>query len=123
MSDLDYNPDLQPEQPEQSEQPELVEYTPAPPAKRALAWIGVVYMVIITALTTYMYFAGGVALTGIAPLLAVPGLIGLGVVALLNHRTTGSPRKWIAWTLAVVSWLVAVWFLFPGIAGLLANFA
>ncbi len=98
-------------------------YTPASPVKRAMAWVGIVYMVILVALTTYMYFAGGVALTGIAPLLAVPGLVGLGIVALISSRTTGSPGKRGAWTLAVVCWLVAVWFLFPGIAGLLANFA
>ena len=61
-------------------QPEQEPYTPASPVKRAIAWIGVVYMVILVALTTYMYFDGGVALTGIAPLLAIPGLVGLGIV-------------------------------------------
>ena len=103
-------------------QPEQEPYTPASPVKRAMAWIGIVYMVILVALTTYMYFAGGVALTGIAPLLAIPGLVGLGIVALISHRTTGSPSKRAAWTLAIVCWLVAIWFLIPGIDGLLANF-
>lgn len=103
--------------------PEEQGYTPASPVKRALAWIGIVYMVILVALTTAMYFSGGIALTGIAPLLAVPGLVGLGIVGLISHRTTGSPSKRRAWTLAVICWLVAVWFLIPGVAGLLANFA
>ena len=121
MSDINNESQLQPEQSEL--QPEQEEYTPASPAKRVLAWIGVLYMVIVTALTTYMYFAGGKALTGLAPLLAIPGLVGLGVIALMNHRATGSPRKWAAWTIAIISWLAAIWFLFPGISGLLANFA
>lgn len=103
-------------------QPDDTGYTPASPVKRAMAWIGIVYMVILVALTTAMYFSGGLALTGIAPLLAVPGLVGLGIVGLISHRTTGSPSKRGAWFLAVVCWLVAVWFLIPGIAGLLANF-
>lgn len=98
-------------------------YTPASPVKRAMAWVGVVYMVILTALTTYMYFSGGEPLTSIAPLLAVPGLIGLGIVGLISSRTTGSPSKGSAWTLAILCWLAAVWFLIPGIGGLLANFA
>ncbi|MBE6956263.1 MAG: hypothetical protein E7450_02285 [Ruminococcaceae bacterium] len=117
MSDVNNKPESE------SQQPERREYTPAPPAKRVLAWVGVVYMVIVTALTTYMYFADGNALTGLAPLLTIPGLVGLGVMVLLNHRSTGAPRKGIAWAIAVVCWLAAVWFLFPGIAGLLANFA
>ena len=119
MSDLN-KPELQSDLPEQTED---AKYTPASPAKRLLAWIGVVYVVIVTALTTYMYFAGGKPLTGIGPLLAVPGLIGFGIMLLLNHRATGSPSKWAAWAGAVISWLVAIWFLFPGISGLLANFA
>ena len=105
------------------EQPETEGYTPASPVKRAIAWIGVVYMVILVALTTYMYFSGGSAMTGIAPLLAIPGLIGLGIVSLISHRTTGSPTKRTAWMLAILCWLVAIWFLIPGIAGLMSNFA
>ncbi len=42
--------------------------------------MGVVYMVILVALMTYFYFTGSM-LVNMAPLLAVPGLIGLGVLA------------------------------------------
>ena len=59
---------------------EEVHYTPASPVKRGLAWIGVVYMVIITALSTYHIYTG-TALNGLAPLLAVPGLVGLGIIS------------------------------------------
>ena len=33
-------------------------YTPASPVKRTLAWIGLSYMVILVALTTYYFFTG-----------------------------------------------------------------
>ena len=76
-------------------------YTPASPVKRTMAWIGVVYMVILVAMMTYYYFTGSM-LVNMAPLLAVPGLIGLGILALVSWRTTGRPGKWPAIALACV---------------------
>lgn len=96
-------------------------FTPASPVKRTLAWIGVVYALILLALTTYFYFTG-TGLGNLGPLLAVPGLIGLGVTALVSWRTTGKPGKWPAIGLAVVCWLLALATLPIGIAGLLSNF-
>jgi len=96
-------------------------YTPASPVKRTLAWIGLVYMVILVALTTYIYFTG-TALGNLGPLLAVPGLIGLGIVSLVSWRTTRRPGKWTAIALAAVCWLLAAASLPIGIAGLLSNF-
>ena len=96
-------------------------YTPASPVKRALAWIGVVYMLILLALTTYFYFTTTM-LGGLGPLLTVPGLVGLGIVSLISFRTTGRPAKGRAVTLAVVCWVLAVLMLPAGIAGLMANF-
>ena len=96
-------------------------FIPASPVKRTLAWIGVVYMVIIVALTTYIYF-NGTGLSGLAPLLTVPGLIGLGAVALVSWRTTGRPGKWPAIGLALLCWLLALATLPIGITGLLLNF-
>lgn len=95
-------------------------YQPAGPVKRALAWIGVVYMVILVALNLYAVFTG-TALRGLAPLLAVPGLIGLGITALIA-RSTGRLTATAAWMTAVVCWLLAAWMLLPGIAGLMGNF-
>ena len=111
MSDIN-NPENQPE--EQG-------YTPASPVKRAMAWIGVVYMVILVALTTYFYFTA-TTLTGLGPLLTIPGLVGLGIVAVLSHRTTGQPSRRAAWILAAVCWLLALLTLPVGIAGLMTNF-
>ena len=58
----------------QEEQPREP-YTPASPLKRIWAWVGVVYMVIIVFLMTYMY-GTGTYLQGIAALMLVPALGG-----------------------------------------------
>ena len=96
-------------------------YTPASPVKRTLAWIGVVYMVILVALMTYFYFTASM-LAGLGPLLTVPGLVGLGIVAIVSYRTSGHPDKKATIILAVVCWLLALLTLPIGIAGLMANF-
>ena len=106
--------------PPQEEQDAPAPYTPASPVKRTMAWIGVVYMVILVAMMTYYYFTGSM-LVNMAPLLAVPGLIGLGILALVSWRTTGRPGKWPAIALAAVCFLAALATL--GIVGLLSNFS
>lgn len=103
------------------QQPEEQGYVPASPVKRALAWIGVVYMVILLALTTYFYFTATM-LGGLGPLLTVPGLVGLGIVSLISWRTTGQPSKRAAIILAILCWVVAALTLPVGIAGLMTNF-
>jgi len=95
------------------------DWTPASPAKRAMAWTGVVYMVILVALNTY-YIYTGTPLTGLAPLLAVPGLAGLGVVALLWMRERG--RSVALLLLSGVCFGLAVLLCFAGLPGLMANF-
>ena len=97
-------------------------YTPASPVKRAMAWVGVVYMVLLVGLTTYFYFTGR-GLFNLAPLLAVPGLTGLGVISILSWRTAGRPEKVPAILLAVLCWGAALYSLPLGIAGLLSNFS
>ena len=97
-------------------------YTPASPVKRALAWIGVVYMVILLALTTYGIFTG-TGLGNLGPLLTVPGLVGLGIVSLVSWRSTGKPGKGPAIALAALCWLLALVTLPIGIIGLLSNFS
>ena len=94
----------------------------ASPVKRTLAWIGVVYMVILLALTTYFYFTG-TWLGNLGPLLAVPGLIGLGIVSLVSWRSTGKPGKGPAIVLAALCWLLALATLPIGIIGLMSNFS
>lgn len=96
-------------------------FIPASPVKRALAWVGLTYMIILLALTTYIYFHG-TGLSNLGPLLTVPGLIGLGAVTLVSWRTTGRPGKRPAIALTLVCWLLALVTLPIGIAGLLSNF-
>ena len=112
MSDIPKNP------PHPEEDPD---YTPASPVKRALAWIGVVYMVLLVALMTYFYFTASM-LGGLGPLLTVPGLVGLGIVSIISWRTTGRPAKGPAIALALLCWAAAVLTLPIGIAGLVSNF-
>ena len=96
-------------------------FTPSSPVKRTLAWIGLAYMLILLALTTYFYFTGA-GLGNLGPLLTVPGLIGLGAVALVSWKSTGRPGKGGAIALAVLCWLLALVTLPIGIIGLLSNF-
>ena len=96
-------------------------YTPASPVKRTLAWIALAYVLIFLALTTY-YFYRGTMLGNLGPLLTVPGLIGLGGLALVSWRSTGSPGRGAAIGLALLCWLLAAATLPLGLAGLMSNF-
>ena len=97
------------------------DYTPSSPVKRTLAWIALVYVLIFLGLTTYFYFTGSM-LGNLAPLLTVPGLFGLGVLAIVGCRTTGKPGKWAAVGLVLLCWGLAAATLPIGIAGLMTNF-
>ena len=97
-------------------------YTPASPVKRTLAWIGLAYVLIFLALTTYFYFTG-TTLGNLGPLLTVPALIGLGALSLVSWRTVGRPGKWVAILVAVVCWLLALVTIPIGLVGLLSNFS
>jgi hypothetical protein len=96
-------------------------YVPSSPLKRTLAWIALVYVLIFLGLTTYFYFTGSM-LGNLAPLLTVPGLIGLGILCIVGWRTAGKPGKWAAIGLALVCWALAAATLPIGIAGLMTNF-
>ena len=96
-------------------------YTPSSPVKRTLAWIALVYVLIFLALTTYFYYTGTM-LGNLAPLLTVPGLLGLAVVILVSWRTTGKPGKWAAIALAAACIALALTTLPLGIVGLMSNF-
>ena len=97
-------------------------YTPSSPVKRTMAWIALVYVLIFLALTTYFYFTGTM-LGNLAPLLTVPGLLGLAAVILVSWRTTGKPGKWAAIALAAACIALALATLPLGIVGLMSNFS
>lgn len=101
-------------------QPES-EYIPASPVKRTMAWIGVVYMVIIIALTTYFYFTATM-LGNLQQLLVLPALIGGGILLVVSHRTEGKPSKGLAYGGAAIFWLLAAITLPLAVIGLMSNF-
>ena len=101
-------------------------YTPASPLKRIWAWVGVVYMVIIVFLMTYMY-GTGTYLQGIAALMLVPALGGgaasavcLWLTALQEGRTPVRRAMMILITALCLALIVVN--LINGIPALLANF-
>ena len=96
-------------------------YVPASPVKRAMAWIGIVYMVIVVILTTVIYSTGK-PLNNLAPLLSIPALVGLGIVFLISWHTTGKPGKKAAILLALLCFAMALYSLPLGIVGLMSNF-
>ena len=103
------------------EEEEETGYTPASPTKRTMAWVGLAYAVLFLALTTYFFYTGKM-LGNLAPLLALPGLIGLGAIALVSWRTEGHPGKWQAIGIAAVCWLLAALTLPMAWVGLMSNF-
>ena len=98
-----------------------VEYIPSSPVKRTMAWIALVYAILFLALTTYFYFTGTM-LGNLAPMLTIPGLLGLGVLSLVSHRSTGKPGKWAAILLALIFWGLALTTLPLAYTGLMSNF-
>ena len=107
-------------------QEEREPYTPASPVKRILAWVGVVYMVIIVLLMTYMY-GTGTYLHGIASLMVIPALGGGGASAvclwLTSPQESRSParRAMMIFITALCLALIVI-NLINGIPALLANF-
>lgn len=77
MAELQNTPGQEPE--------DQAPYTPASPAKRALAWMGVIYMGILVALITYN-LATGAPLQGSPGILLAPACGCLAVLSLLQFR-------------------------------------
>ena len=111
----------QPDRPDDLNQDQQEPYVPASPVKRTMAWIGIVYMVILLCLTTF-YFYTGRMLGNLAPLLTVPGLVGLGALILVSWRSTGHPRRGLAFGLSLLCFCLAAFTLPIGLLGLMSNF-
>lgn len=111
----------QPDRPDDLNQDQQEPYVPASPVKRTMAWIGIVYMVILLCLTTF-YFYTGRMLGNLAPLLTVPGLIGLGALILVSWHSTGHPRRGLAFGLSLLCFCLAAFTLPIGLVGLMSNF-
>ena len=111
----------QPDRPDDLNQDQQEPYVPASPVKRTMAWIGIVYMVILLCLPTF-YFYTRRMLGNLAPLLTVPGLIGLGALILVSWHSTGHPRRGLAFGLSLLCFCLAAFTLPIGLLGLMSNF-
>ena len=123
MPEDEKTPDIpRKEAPEEEAQAVPVVY--ASPMKRIWAWVGVVYMVIIVFLMTYMY-AKGAYLNNIASLMVIPALGGVAASSVCVWR--GSDKRDAVHTAGLVAILAAcailiVLGLVNGIPALLGNF-
>ncbi|MCD7946991.1 MAG: DUF6442 family protein [Oscillospiraceae bacterium] len=100
---MEQNDQKEPLDTEQEETP--TPYTPASPAKRALAWMGVVYMVIIVLLTTYN-LANGEPLHGIPSVFLFPACGAFSVISFLRYREDRSKPSFLFW--AIVAGILCV---------------
>ena len=67
-------------------------YTPASFEKRAAAWMGIVYVLMLLFILNFVLFTGGRQLPGTFPLFLVPVSVTLAVVIVHRLRTTKLPR-------------------------------
>ena len=89
MSEPEKFPDQMPEE-EKALEEELEEeqepYVPSSPTKRIIAWVAVVYMVMIVLLNVYPFFHMGEYLYGVFPLFVCPAAVGLFVLAMYRLK-------------------------------------
>ena len=104
---------------EQGREKPPVQY--ASPMKRLWAWVGVVYMVILTLLNVYG-LSHGYFLTGIGPLMVTPALAGLGCAAILRFQE-GKGRGGLPACILVSGgcFALSAWNLIRGVPTLLAQ--
>jgi hypothetical protein len=74
-----------PEKKEQPEEQKTPTYVPASPQKRILAWVGVVYMVMITLLFNYQ-LAHGTTINGITGLMLSPAICGIAANLIYSYH-------------------------------------
>lgn len=106
-----------------AEQPENQGYTPSSFEKRVAAWVGIVYMLMLTALVTYTV-ATSRSLPGTAPLLLVPLGVGVPFIVVHRQRQGTAPGGLVVSILMCAICVVAVGLgLWLGVPALLANLA
>ena len=90
-----------------ADQPENQGYTPASFEKRVAAWVGIVYMLMLTALITYTMSTAR-SLPGTAPLLLIPMGVGVGIVVVHRQRQGTAPGGLVISVLMFLLCLAAV---------------
>lgn len=101
--------------PNQEPEEEREPYVPASPAKRTLAWMGVIYMVILVILVTYNITTGA-PLQGSPGILAAPACGALAVLSFLQFR---KQRQGRLLALGIAAGIACAGSLILGIADLL----
>ncbi|OUN20705.1 hypothetical protein [Pseudoflavonifractor sp. An85] len=106
-----------------TEQPNHSDYTPASFEKRVAAWVGIVYMLMLTAVVTYT-LATARSLPGTAPLLLVPLGVGVPFIVVHRQRQGTAPGGLVGSILMLVACVASVVLgLWLGLPALLANLA
>lgn len=106
-----------------AEQPNHSDYTPASFEKRVAAWVGIVYMLMLTAVVTYT-LATARSLPGTAPLLLVPLGVGVPFIVVHRQRQGTAPGGLVGSILMLVACVASVVLgLWLGVPALLANLA
>ena len=77
-------------------------YTPASFEKRAAAWMGVAYMVMLIFIVNFAIYTGGRQLPGTFPLFLVPVCVTLAVVILRRLKSRALPGGLAGGVLALV---------------------
>lgn len=109
------------ERPQQGTEP--AGYTPASFEKRAAAWMGVAYVVMLIFVINFSIYTGGRQLPGTFPLFLLPVCIALAAVILRRLKSRALPGGLIGGVLALIACAAGVVIgLALGVPALLAAF-
>ena len=107
------------EQPQQEN--ETPKYTPASFEKRAAAWMGIAYVVMLIFILNFTLYTGGRQLPGTFPLFLLPVCVTLAVVVIRRLKTRALPGGLAGGILALIACAAGVVLgLILGIPALLA---
>lgn len=104
-------------------QQEQERYTPASFEKRAAAWMGVAYVLMLLFILNFTLYSGGRELPGTFPLFLVPVCVTLAVVVIHRLKDGALPGGRAGGALALIGCAAGVFFgLALGVPALLAAF-
>ena len=98
-------------------------YTPASFEKRAAAWMGIVYVLMLSFVITFAIYTGGRELPGTFPLFLVPVSVTLAVILIRRMKLSTCPGGRAGGVLGLILCAAGVGLgLFLGVPALLAAF-
>ena len=93
---------------EENKQPQG--YTPASFEKRAAAWMGIVYVLMMSFVVTFSIYTGGRELPGTFPLFLVPVSITLAVVLIRQLKNRSCPAGTMGGVIGLIACAAGVFF-------------